>query len=123
MFSVAKICQSIKDLFTRNRNPFPQIPATLSICSGMKRPGLSAIVSAANLTRAMAKLGIPTGKMPDGSENLTIAIFLANFIETYRALNEDASIQGGTVGIDGKVVVGGNVGTIITNLRTFSIIH
>lgn len=92
---IEQICKTIGNFFSNIRPPFPQMSRLLLICSMVKRPGLSTIQSVANITKDLNKLGIPTGPMPDGSANLTIAFALAMSKETYRAMKEDASIQVG----------------------------
>jgi hypothetical protein len=61
----------------------------------IRRPGLSVIQSVANITKDLNKLGIPTGAMPDGSANLTVAFTFANTKEIYRGVKKDASVQVG----------------------------
>ena len=97
MLGIKAICESVTKLFTKTRNPFPPLPPTLILCSTANRPGLSTLISTANITRALSKLGVNTEPMPDGSPNQTVAITYAVVDEIFRALKEDASIQGGTV--------------------------
>ena len=61
----------------------------------IKRQGLSAIRSTSNIVKDLNKLGIPTGPMPDGSPNLTVAFAFASTKENFRALKKDASVQVG----------------------------
>ena len=91
--TIAKICDAIKKLFTLNKKPVQLLSNALIICSLMKRPGLSTILSVANIVKDLEKLGIPTGPMPDGSPNLTVAMTYAIVNEVYRAMREDAVIQ------------------------------
>ena len=93
---IEQICKTITNLFDNERKPFPQLSRLLLVCSMIKRPGLSVIQSVANITKDLNKLGIPTGTMPDGSPNLTVAFAFANTKEIYRALKKDASVQVGT---------------------------
>lgn len=65
------------------------------VCSMIKRPGLSAIQSTANIVKDLNRLGIPTGPMPDGSANLTVGVMFASTKEIYRAMKKDASVQVG----------------------------
>jgi len=92
---IAEICKTISNYFSRVRPPFPQLSRILLICSMIKRPGLSTLQSVANITKDLNKLGIPTGPMPDGSTNLTVAFAFASTKETYRAIKKDMSIQVG----------------------------
>ena len=93
--SIKQICESITKLFTNALPPFPQLPRILLVCSMIKRQGLSAIRSTSNIVKALNKLGIPTGPMPDGSPNLTVAFAFASTKENFRALKKDASVQVG----------------------------
>ena len=90
---IQQICNTIKNLFSNIRPPFPQMPRSLLVCSMMKRPGLSTIQSVSNIVKDLNKLGIPTGPMPDGSANLTVGYAFASTKEIYRGLKNDASIQ------------------------------
>ena len=93
--SIKQICESITKLFTNALPPFPQLPRILLVCSMIKRQGLSAIRSTSNIVKDLNKLGIPTGPMPDGSPNLTVAFAFASTKEYFRALKKDASVQVG----------------------------
>lgn len=92
---ISEICKTISNYFSNVRPPFPQLSRILLICSMIKRPGLSTLQSVANITKDLNKLGIPTGPMPDGSANLTVAFAFASTKETYRAIKKDMSIQVG----------------------------
>lgn len=92
---IEQICKTISNFFNNVRPPFPQLPRLLMVCSMIRRPGLSTIQSVSNITKDLNKLGIPTGQMPDGSSNLTIGFSYAVTNEIFRALKQDASVQGG----------------------------
>lgn len=92
---IEQICKTISNFFQNIRPPFPQLSRLLLVCSMIKRPGLSVIQSVANITKDLNVLGIPTGAMPDGSPNLTVAVSYVITQEHYRALREDASVQVG----------------------------
>ena len=92
---IEQICQTIGNFFNNVRPPFPQLSRLLLVCSMIRRPGLSVIQSVANITKDLNKLGIPTGSMPDGSPNLTVAFAFANTKEIYRGIKNDASVQVG----------------------------
>lgn len=96
MLGIEQICKTIKNLFNNTRPPFKQISRILLICSAPNRPGLSVIHSVAKITNDLAKLGIPTGSMPDGSPNLTIGVMFAATKEQQRAMKHDAMVQIGT---------------------------
>ena len=111
---VRTIAQRIKDLFTKEREPFPTLPGILIACSLGKRPGLSTIQSTANIVNALAKLGIPTGVMPDGSPNLTIGNSYAIVNEVFRAFKFDLNIQAALQPSSLNVVVAGGTGANVT---------
>ena len=127
---IEQICRTITNFFSKIRPPFPQLSRILLVCSMIKRPGLSVLQSVANITKDLNKLGIPTGSMPDGSTNLTVAFAFASTKETYRALKFDASVQCGMIpgtglifgsgaNAGGPVVIQGtmiNTGNIVGNI-------
>lgn len=109
------IIAAINKLFGNVRPPQKQVNRMLLVCSLMKRPGLSVIQSVANITQTLSMLGIPTEKMPDGSDNKTIQFAYAIVKEIYRALKMDASVQMGFVpGSLSSLGVGANAGGAMT---------
>ena len=90
---ISQICKSIKDYFNTAREPVQQLPRILLACSLGKRPGLSTIVSVANIIKDLNMMGIPTGPNPDGSPNLTVAVTYGIVKEVFRALKLDAVVQ------------------------------
>lgn len=118
--TVKSICDAIKNVAEKTvRQAFPSIPAIIMLCSLAKRPGLSTIMSVINITQAFKKYGIPTEPNEDGSPNLNVQMAYIIVDEIFRALREDACVQGagapGAVNITatganagGPVVVNGN---------------
>ena len=94
---IQQICQSIKNYFNNVRPPFPQLPRLLLVCSMMRRPGLSTIQSTANIVKDLNKLGIPTGPMPHGCDNMSVAFAFAYVKEAFRAFKNDANGQAGAL--------------------------
>ena len=90
-----------------------QLPRMLLVCSLIKRPGLSAVVSVANIVKDLNMMGIPTGPMPDGSTNLTVAHAYAVTKEIFRALKLDAVVQVGVGPAALNIQVGPVMGTNI----------
>jgi hypothetical protein len=115
---IQQICNSIKNYFKTIRSSYPELPGLLIVCSMGKRPGLSTIQSTANVVNALSKLGIPTGTMPDGSANLTVAFAYANINEIFRAIKKDMNMQGALLPGSLNIVVGGAGGGTGTNLNT-----
>ena len=115
MLGIEGICNAITKLFSGVRPPTKQINRLLLVCSMIKRPGLSVIQSVANVTKTLSMLGIPTDRMPDGSENMTIAVVYSVISEVFRALKMDACVQVGfQPGSLSSVGVGANAGGPIT---------
>ena len=57
--------------------PLKLLPPALLLCTAMRRPGLSAMEIMSDFTQELAKLGIPTGRNTDGSQNLILGTFYA----------------------------------------------
>jgi hypothetical protein len=95
MVTIQSICDAITNFMDKYRHPFPQLSRALLVCSVPKRPGLSTIYSVSNIVKDLNKLGIPTGPMPDGTPNLTVAFVYATTKEIYRAMKKDAAVQSG----------------------------
>lgn len=119
---IQQICNSIKNYFKNSTEPFPILPSILIACSMGKRPGLSTVRSTANIVNELSKLGIPTGVMPDGSPNLTVAFSYAATDEYVRMIREDLASQGAGIPGDANVVSGGGAGTIVNPLK-IAIVH
>lgn len=110
---ISQICESIKNFFQTTRPPVQQLPRMLLVCSLIKRPGLSAVVSVANIVKDLNMMGVPTGPMPDGSPNLTVAHAFAVTKEIFRALKLDAVVQVGVGPAALNIQVGPVMGTNI----------
>ena len=93
--NVANICNTIKNFFSHVRVPLADMSKILIVCSSINKVGLSAIESTSKIVKDLEKIGIPTGPMPDGSVNLTVAFTYAMTKEQQRALKEDAKIEVG----------------------------
>ena len=97
MINVKSICQTIKNIVTQTgRSAAASIPAIIMLCSLAKRPGLSTIVSTMNVVQYMKEHGIPTEPNDDGTENLYVTLVSGIIKEVYRALQQDANVQGAT---------------------------
>ena len=116
MLGIENITNSIKNLFnTTLRKPASIIPGIIMLCSLAKRPGLSTLISYGKIIQEMAKEGIPTDTLPDGTPNMMNKMVYAVVKETFRALKEDVNIQvvlpPGSINI---VATGGNAGGPVT---------
>lgn len=116
---IEQICKTITNFFDNLRPPFPQLSRILLVCSMIRRPGLSTIQSVSNIVKDLNRLGIPTGPMPDGSANLTVAFTFASTKEVYRGIKKDMSIQVGIQpGTMSSVGTGANAGGPVTVVST-----
>ena len=113
IMGISQICESVKNYFKNSRPPVQQLPRMLLASSLLKRPGLSTIVSTANIVKDLNMMGIPTGPMPDGSPNLTVAHAFSFFKEDYRAHKMDAVVQFGMGPGSFNIQVGPAMGTNI----------
>ena len=120
MINIQTITESLKNVFNNSlRNPATLISPIIMLCALTKRPGLSCIMSTANVIQDLAKEGIPTGELPDGSPNLMNKMVNKIICETYRALKEDANIQIGVA--PGSITIsatGANAGGPVTVVGT-----
>ena len=120
MINVKSICNAIKNIAeTTGRNAAPLIPAITMLCSLAKRPGLSTIVSVIKIVQSLKEKGIPTEPNADGSPNLYVQLVTSIVDEVYRALREDANIQGAIApGAFTLTATGGNAGGPIEVIGT-----
>lgn len=93
MIGFDTINKAIETMLKTARKAVPAINGFILACSLMQRPGLSTLVSSANVVKALAKLGIPTGKGPDGSDNKIVGHTIAILDEVFRAVREDGVIE------------------------------
>lgn len=91
--SLDTILGSIKAALDKARPPANVLPGLFLVCSMIKRPGLSALVSTANILKYVAEKGIDTGDNEDGSTNCTSVIVAGIVNEIYRAIHFDANVQ------------------------------
>lgn len=95
--NISQITSSINSFFSSINSMITMVvpmPAILLLCAAMSRQGLSPLRSLSNVCKALEDLGIPMGSNPDGSPNLIVAATYEIFKETYRAMTEDAVVQG-----------------------------
>ena len=119
MIGITQIGQSFDTLFSTLRKPANVISTVIMLCSMVRRPGLSCMVSTSNVLQDIAKKGCPTEPLPDGSPNLMNEMIASVICEVYRALKEDANIQIGLPpGVLSITVKGGNAGGPVTCVGT-----
>ena len=108
---ISSIVDKIEKLLDGVSSPASILPPTLLKYTSLQRPGLSPYKIASEVIKNNSKLGIPTGKNPDGSDN-KINQHDYNLIKTIvNAIKEEAvvhiAIPANSVMIQGT---GGNAG-------------
>lgn len=93
--TLEEICNKIELVFDKMRVPFTYIPATLLVCSAVKRPGLSAILIASNIIRRASEAGAIPGPAADGGRNVAEAMERIRAEEYVNAIKRDLRIQVG----------------------------
>lgn len=118
---IESICQSISNLIDKVRAPLSAIPAIILICSAIKRPGLSAMMIAANIIRRQSEAGAPIGANIDGSRNIAEAMEVIRVEEMLKAIHLDGKVEvaipiGGITSVGSGANSGGPV--VITSVNT-----
>lgn len=91
--SLEKIVNAVTGLLEKARTPIVPIPAIILACSLFKRPGASAMTTAANVIKRQSEFGAPTGVMPDGSPNMINSLIYLIVSEIYRELSENGVVE------------------------------
>ena len=111
MGGIQKIVDTITGLLEKARVPIIPIPAILLACSVFRRPGMSAMMIAANVIKRQSEFGAPTGALPDGSRNMMNALIYVMTDEIVKEIQKNCVIEGvvpaGTMVITGS---GANAG-------------
>lgn len=94
MSAIQKIVDSINKVINAVRVPVIPISATLLLCNVFKRPGLSAMMIAANVIKRQNEFGAPTGTLPDGSKNMMNALIYVMSEEIVKELQKNCVIEG-----------------------------
>lgn len=101
------------------RKPATKLAAILVYATSVQRPGVSKLKIASEIISENASLGIETGKMPDGGDNI-VNSFVYNVVEkVIDNLKDDALVE--CVIPTGSVIVeanGANVGGPVVALGT-----
>lgn len=105
MSGLEKIVNKVTKLLEKARTPITPIPAVILACSIFKRPGLSAMVIAANVIRRQSEFGAPTGTLPSGAPNKMNALIYVMADEIVKELQHNCVVEGvapaGTINISG----------------------
>lgn len=120
MSGIEKIVDSITKLIDKVRVPVIPIPAVILACSIFRRPGLSAMMIAANVIRRQSEFGAPTGALPDGSPNMMNSLIYVMADEIVKEVQKNCVIESvipaGTMVITGMGAnAGGPVAVTCTN--------
>lgn len=117
---IKSICKTIQTTITNyTRVPFPDISGIIMLCSLIKRPGLSVIMSTSKILSSIGQSGIKTDMMEDGQENFLNIYTKAVVTEIFRAMSEDAKIQVCIgPGSATSIGTGGNAGGPVTVVST-----
>lgn len=117
--NITDIIKNIKGMFSGAVSPAQGLPALLLYCTTLKRTGASPMEMTSEAIQEYAKMGIPIGPNPDGSQNL-------HNLETYVIFNticKNFGINGvsqGVIPAGGLTVIGtgGNAGGPVTVTST-----
>ena len=129
--TIKKIADILQKAMEVVRLPAKTIPAIMLICSIIKRPGLSAMMTAANAIQAQRDFGAPTGNFEDGTPNMMNAMIYKLTENIYNDITRNGVVQiaipAGGIQV---TVTGGNAGGPITctgvntnNVTGYGLLH
>ena len=87
------IASSLQKMIEAIRLPIPIIPAIMIICSVIKRPGLSAIMTASNAIAGQSEFNAPIGDLPDGTPNMMNAMMYKLTQCIYKDITRNGVVQ------------------------------
>jgi hypothetical protein len=109
--NIQSITNTINKLIQSARLPIKTIPTVMLLCSVIKRPGMSAMLAAANAIKGQSKFGAPTGDLPDGTPNMMNAMMYTLTEAIYRDIKMNGVVQIGIpIGGIEVTVMGENAG-------------
>lgn len=92
--NIANIVDKLNGLFDKMKTPAQTLPPFLLKASTRCRTGLSAYKTTSKIIERNQQIGIPTGKNPDGSENM-INQYTYNIVKgIFDAIQNDAVVHG-----------------------------
>lgn len=129
--NIKALLETVNSALDAARKPVTAMAALLVYATAIQRPGISKIKITSEIISDNATLGINTGQMPDGTENV-VNEFVANVVEkVVDTLKDDAMVEcvipigalvveanGGNAG--GPVVA---IGSNINNAKGYGIIR
>jgi hypothetical protein len=91
--NISSIVEKLNGLFDKMKTPAQTLPPWMLKATTHCRSGLSAYKTTAKIIENNQMLGIPTGKNPDGSENM-INQYTYNIVkEIFNAIQNDAVVH------------------------------
>ena len=129
--NIKRLIELINSALDAARKPVNTMAAFLIYATAVQRPGISKIKITSQIIVDNETLGINTGKMPDGTDNV-VNEFVANVVEkVVDTLKDDAMVEcvipSGSVVVTAKGVNAGGpvvaVGTNINNAKGYGIIR
>ena len=129
--NIKSLIELVNNALDAARKPVTALAAILIYATAVQRPGISRTKITADIIADNAPLGINTGQMPDGTDNV-VNQFVANVVEkVVDTLKDDALVE--CVIPTGSLIVqanGGNaggpvvaVGTNINNAKGYGVIR
>lgn len=129
--NIKSLIELVNSALDAARKPATRIAAFLIYATAIQRPGISKIKISSEVISDNATLGINTGQMPDGTDNV-VNEFVYNVVEkVVDTLKDDAMVE--CVIPTGSLVVeakGGNaggplvaIGTNINNAKGYGVIR
>lgn len=93
MINVDKLAKTMNNIIDKTKVPAQTLPAVLLFCTAMKRSGISAARTAANIISDNSELDIPSDENPDGTPNI-INQYTYNIVRNvFKELKNNAQIQ------------------------------
>lgn len=129
--NIKKLIESVDTALDAARKPANTLVGFMIYATAVHRPGISKLKITSDIIADNATLGINTGQMPDGTDNV-VNQFVANVVEkVVDTLKDDAMVE--CVIPSGSVIVnaqGGNaggpvvaIGTNINNAKGYGIVR
>jgi hypothetical protein len=129
--NIKRLIESVDTALDAARKPVNTLVGFMIYATAVHRPGISKLKITSDIIADNATLGINTGQMPDGTENV-VNQFVANVVEkVVDTLKDDAMVEcvipTGSVIVTAKGANAGGpvvaVGTNINNAKGYGIIR
>ena len=129
--NIKKLIELVDNALDAARKPATILAGYLIYVTAVQRPGVSKIKIASEIISDNATLGINTGQMPDGTDNVVNG-FVSNLVEkVVDTLKDDAMVEcvipTGSIIVEAKGANAGGplvaIGTNINNAKGYGIIR